>query len=692
MDWTIIPVEPGDPRRGRSVDTHSTDSESIDGSLAPEETSISKRERKDAKCLARAASRARVVTQEEIKYIDSALHPAEGVSGNDSAGPANVEEIQLIEAHLRYNAHVYNNHSSRSALKKFAKIPDVDVDFDGEMERILDTFRITKLVKRNLRNRGLQGKSLKNFDGLVEAFKNAVVEDLVLVKKDMMEIKMRRAGYLRYTNKTAYGIVEDRYTDKDWKTGERITSSSSDSSSLTSPAEEPVMLDRYDERSHNILPRNTNPVYSEGSDTSVWPTPPSVQGPDQRHLQHIHTCVSGDDGMEQEVIEPYHAPLLPLMPNTNPNKPAVLRLKVVENQENRIPLGSTNRGWLRRDAARQAPLSHTLRTLDEEKPSLPRSPRMPSSDGLNVSVKPAWGGQSKSLESPTLVKQSPAADLLRVDGHQFPALSSTFRASRVGPTRSNAPAVQTPQDMAASLRGPERALTPVSDSKVAHPVVSQKKAKKAQREAKRKAKKVSDPEEASSPITVNNANRANLEQGISSVNATVNDTSDARDNVKLQDHASEAASQSAVGQILPDMVGIVIVEEQVTTAVPPPILSYTTHGKHDHWTRFTRNFIVDQLTAPLLQSFEGCSHGSSCLFESHGIRDCPFHEPRKNWSQLDSTYANCVSQTAHVEILCRTSAFLCILTSKCVLLDLTIAFMARGCWLCTSSMSEPKVE
>jgi hypothetical protein len=244
LDWTILPAEPGDPDGERAFDASSPIIESDHQSIPPEETTASKRERKDAKCLARAASRARVVTQDEIKYVDSVLHSTENTSNNDSADPANVEEMQLIESHLRYNAHVYNSHSSRHALKRFAQIPDVDVDFDAEMERILDTFRITELVKRNLRNRGLQGKEFKIFEASVEVFKSAVVEDLVLVKKDMMEIRMRRAGYLRYTNKTAYSIVEDRYTNKDWKTGERITFSCSDSGSLTPPTEDFVSSPR----------------------------------------------------------------------------------------------------------------------------------------------------------------------------------------------------------------------------------------------------------------------------------------------------------------------------------------------------------------------------------------------------------------------------------------------------------------
>lgn len=181
---------------------------------------------------------------DEINYVESILHSAESSSASE-ASPANVEEMQLIEEHLRYNVNVYNSHSSRHGLKTFAKIPDVDVDFGGEMERVLDTFRINELVKRNFRHRGLQGKELKTFEIQVAMFRSAIVEDLVLVKKDMMEVRMRRAGYLRYTNKTAYGIIQERYSTKDWKTGERIASSSSETSALSSPTEDSFTSNEY---------------------------------------------------------------------------------------------------------------------------------------------------------------------------------------------------------------------------------------------------------------------------------------------------------------------------------------------------------------------------------------------------------------------------------------------------------------
>lgn len=238
LDWGIVPSEGDERGRCREPGDSSADGEETDRSLTPEDTPASKRERKNAKRLARAASRSKNITQCEIQYIDSVIHSADGTTSNEDNGPRNPDEIDEIEQHLRYQAHVYNARVNQCGLKKLAEFPDAGIDFDADMERILEILRINKLMKRNTRNRGLQGKELRHFQSLVEDFKRAVVEDIVLVKKDALEIRMRRAGYLRYTNRTAVGIVEDRYTDKDWKTGEKLTSKSSESSGVMSPLEE----------------------------------------------------------------------------------------------------------------------------------------------------------------------------------------------------------------------------------------------------------------------------------------------------------------------------------------------------------------------------------------------------------------------------------------------------------------------
>jgi hypothetical protein len=92
VDWNIVPDESELDERGRTKDP------------GDEDTPTSKRERKDAKRLARAASRSRVITQDEIRYIDSIVHSAEGITSNEADGPRNPEEIEEIERQLRVSA------------------------------------------------------------------------------------------------------------------------------------------------------------------------------------------------------------------------------------------------------------------------------------------------------------------------------------------------------------------------------------------------------------------------------------------------------------------------------------------------------------------------------------------------------------------------------------------------------------
>jgi hypothetical protein len=246
VDWTIIPSEELEERgRGRESRPGLADSEDTDRNLLPDDTPASKRERKDARCLARAASRTRVVGQDEIDYVDSVMHSVEGVSGSEENGPCNTEEMDEIASHLRYTAHIFNSRHDRRNLRKFVRLPDVDVDFDAEMERILEAFRVIELLKRNTRNRGLLGKELKIFEAIVGELRKAIVEDLVSVKQDVLETRMRRAGYLRYTNKAAHSIIEDRYTDKDWKTGEKYLSNTSNTSDTGFPDEEASLSPTY---------------------------------------------------------------------------------------------------------------------------------------------------------------------------------------------------------------------------------------------------------------------------------------------------------------------------------------------------------------------------------------------------------------------------------------------------------------
>lgn len=239
-EWSVIPADEeergrvGENRAGEKADRSET---------VPDATPTSKRERKDAKRLARATSRARVVTQEEIFKLDTVIHASDSTAMHSNEGPKNPEEIEEIENHLRYNANVYNNNSSRQWVKQLTNIADANVNFDVEVNRILSSLHISELLQRNTKNKGLQGRELKVFQALVNELKKMIVEDIVLARKDNLETRMRRAAFLRYTNKTAYGILEERYSTKSWKTGDKLESNTSNGSICFGPRNDPDAVD-----------------------------------------------------------------------------------------------------------------------------------------------------------------------------------------------------------------------------------------------------------------------------------------------------------------------------------------------------------------------------------------------------------------------------------------------------------------
>jgi hypothetical protein len=197
------------------------------------ETPTSKRERKKKKCLAKAASRPSVVTQDEIQYIKSVIHTTSISSSNHV--PSNLEEVEDIERKPQFNTRSRNEQTTRKASESSNGSHDTTLGFSVELERILNELRVTELIKRNDRNRGLRGKELRIFNTFVEAFQSRIMDHLVLVEKDRLEIEMRRAGYMRYTTKTSHSILEDRYKERDWKTGQKIVIVSDSSDGTVSP-------------------------------------------------------------------------------------------------------------------------------------------------------------------------------------------------------------------------------------------------------------------------------------------------------------------------------------------------------------------------------------------------------------------------------------------------------------------------
>lgn len=605
FDWTIIPSEPYERGRARVTD-------------AP----TSKRERKDAKNLARAASRSRVITQDEVQYVDSVIHLTEG--GNDNDGPRNPEEVEEIERHLRYHAQVYNTHSDRHELRKMAQFPDADIDFDAEMDRIMGIFRITELVKRNRRNRGLQGREMKNFEALLEEFKCAVVEDIVLVKKDMLEVRMRRAGYMRYTNKTAFALVEDRYIDKDWKTGERLNSSASDTSGSNTPFEEINQLDRKENMPST--PQQQSPA----------------RGPDRRHLETIHTRVSGEDGLYGAVIEPYNAPLVNLAPDPTPNSKPILLKLVIDDASKHSP-GTVNEE--RDKTSKTQPVFNGWHTVTSA-----------SKTTLPPKTAKSIAGQPKPLAN---ARPSYLVSGLE-SSSDFPCLPLTAK-HHVAPKVAKAPSVQQPLNVAVSLSAtPEEFISNVDDAAATtaktHPLVSQKKKAKKEREAKRKARKIAVQGELSlgspdvnAPVVMEGEMDLDIASDLSNPSSAspgcANDGNGSTESAGAYQTATEAGEDN-VGTGYLDLVST-----EPDADVSPELL-VTNHGKHMHWLRFTRYLMVDQLTPPLMVPWHTPHNGTPengvpCPFERNSEPDCPFHDTSLVFGQA-TTCACC----AHRNHLC----------------------------------------
>jgi hypothetical protein len=181
-----------------------------------------------------------------------------------------------------------------------------------------------------------------------------------------------------------------------------------------------------------------------------------------------------------------------------------------------------------------------------------------------------------------------------------------------------------------TLKEPESFVTETEDYSSGHPVISQKKKAKKAREAKRKAKKQDASEEV---VNENVDGKIDEETRVSAQDFSTPPETKLETEVENIDKKPQTSSMKVNSD---DKVAKVATEpilrsiDGVSPAPPHEPMPATKHGKHMHWVRFTRNFIADQLTNPYSPSWSGCSHGTSCSFETNNVLDCPFHEPCKN--------------------------------------------------------------
>ncbi|KAF1993587.1 hypothetical protein P154DRAFT_527655 [Amniculicola lignicola CBS 123094] len=177
----------------------------------------SRKELKLEKSLLKAAARHKVLTAQQIGHVGVVLHSPFDTAVEDES-PENDAEIEEIERNLVYNAHVYNTGQKRSILHGVCSIEAANLDFDKEMAKILDTFQVSQLLEKGKK----KGDNDKDLLEKVKTIKLAITEELVASKKEEMEVRMRRAGFLRFINRSSFEILEDRHRRIDWATGEKI--------------------------------------------------------------------------------------------------------------------------------------------------------------------------------------------------------------------------------------------------------------------------------------------------------------------------------------------------------------------------------------------------------------------------------------------------------------------------------------
>lgn len=265
-------------------------------SSAPEllEEQLKKRERKEKKRLAKAANRSTVVTLEDRRHIAQVLH--EDKEGQDLIEPKNQEEVAEIEKQLRHNANAYLQEEKQklSSFTVLVKVPgDDNIDFESEMARILGEFRITDLLSRNLKNRGLVGKEQKEFDSSVRALKQSIIDDLLLVKKVELETRMNRAAYLRYTGWSSFEVLQERYAGKNWSTGEKI---------VDATQEVPASYEAPDNVTHSAVRGRGTGEKNLAEEPS---TPAKSSEVDNRHLTQTFRVVGGSNEDRDESPSPW---------------------------------------------------------------------------------------------------------------------------------------------------------------------------------------------------------------------------------------------------------------------------------------------------------------------------------------------------------------------------------------------------
>ena len=172
--------------------------------------SASKKDRKEAKRLAKAADRVLEIKAKDVERIGKILHPREPVDEEVERG---LLMDKSIEENVYYHPQTSNNREERHIFISHDRRGKAEFKVTAaEIERIMIELRVhdTSHVK---------GKKER---ALVGRLRDKIVEDLKHEHGEARETMMRKAGFWRWASRKAYNRLAENGRIWDWKSGEDL--------------------------------------------------------------------------------------------------------------------------------------------------------------------------------------------------------------------------------------------------------------------------------------------------------------------------------------------------------------------------------------------------------------------------------------------------------------------------------------
>ena len=172
--------------------------------------SASKKDRKEAKRLAKAADRVLEIKAKDVERISKILHPGEPVDEEFERG---LLMDKSIEENVYYHPQTSNNREERHIFISHDRRGKAEFKVTAaEIERIMIELRVhdTSHVK---------GKKER---ALVGRLRDKIVEDLEHEHGEARETMIRKAGFWRWASRKAYNRLAENGRIWDWDSGEAL--------------------------------------------------------------------------------------------------------------------------------------------------------------------------------------------------------------------------------------------------------------------------------------------------------------------------------------------------------------------------------------------------------------------------------------------------------------------------------------